>query len=219
LSVLLGGNKEIYDNVRSDTLGKINKFLKVYDEGISTIESDDFSKAYLKKGDEHYQFIQEKLNEIEILLRYTNLKSLAKYMINKKGKSKPDFSSHISLKEKDMPVWKVNEQLIDNRVSEKNINFEDDLSFIEKALADEFSFLFFIGLLRDNNYIASDYPLTTAFITPSPNLVYPKDFLMQTVRSDGDIRKKLKEWINDATVYQKLAYDRMNKIHLELNNS
>jgi hypothetical protein len=54
-------------------------------------------------------------------------------MINKKGKSEPDFSTHVSLNGKDMPVWKVNEQLIDNRVDEKNINFEDDLLFIEKA--------------------------------------------------------------------------------------
>ena len=223
LSVFLGGNKEIYDNIRSDTLGKINKFLKVYDDGISTVQSDDCSKAYLQKGGEHYQFIQEKLNGIEILLRYTSLKSLAKYMINKKRKSEPDFSSHVSLKDKDMPVWKVNEQLIDNHIQhdddEKNINFEDDLRFIEKALADEFSFLFFIGLLRDNNHKASDYPLTTAFITPSPSLVYPKDFLMQIIRSDVEIRKKLREWIDEATSYQKLALARMNEIHLELNNS
>jgi hypothetical protein len=219
LSVLLGGNKEIYDNIRSDTLGKINKFLKVYDDGISAVQSDDFSKAYLQKGGEYYQFIQEKLNGIEILLRYTSLKSFAKYMINKKGKSEPDFSAHVSLKDKDMPVWKVNEQLIDNRVDEKNINFEDDLPFIEKALADEFSFLFFIGLLRDNDYRSSDYPLTTAFINPSPSLMYPKDFLMQIIRSDVEIRKKLEEWINEATSYQKLASDRMNEIHLELNNS
>jgi DNA-binding MarR family transcriptional regulator len=219
LSVLLGGNKEIYDNIRSDTLGKINKFLKVYDDGISAVQSDDFSKAYLQKGGEHYQFIQEKLNGIEILLRYTSLKSFANYMINKKGKSEPDFSAHVSLKDKDMPVWKVNEQLIDNRVDEKNINFEDDLPFIEKALADEFSFLFFIGLLRDNDYRSSDYPLTTAFINPSPSLMYPKDFLMQIIRSDVEIRKKLEEWIDEATSYQKLASDRMNEIHLELNNS
>jgi DNA-binding MarR family transcriptional regulator len=218
LSVLLGGNKEIYDNIRSDMLGKINKFLKVYDDGISAVQSDDFSKAYLQKGGEHYQFIQEKLNGIEILLRYTSLKSFAKYMINKKGKSEPDFSSHVSLKDKDMPVWKVNQQLIDNRVDEKNINFDDDLPFIEKALADEFSFLFFIGLLRDNDYRSSDYPLTTAFITPSPRLVYPKDFLMQIIRSDVEIRKKLKEWINEAAIYQKLASDKLNEIHLELNN-
>jgi hypothetical protein len=79
--------------------------------------------------------------------------------------------------------------------------------------------LFFIGLLKDNNHKASDYPLTTAFITPSPSLVYPKDFLMQTVRSDGDIRKKLKEWIYEATSYQKLASDKLNEIHLGLNNS
>jgi DNA-binding MarR family transcriptional regulator len=218
LSVLLGGNKEIYDNIRSDMLGKINKFLKVYDDGISAVQSDDFSKAYLQKGGEHYQFIQEKLNGIEILLRYTSLKSFAKYMINKKGKSEPDFSSHVSLKDKDMPVWKVNQQLIDNRVDEKNINFDDDLPFIEKALADEFSFLVFIGLLRDNDYRSSDYPLTTAFITPSPRLVYPKDFLMQIIRSDVEIRKKLKEWINEAAIYQKLASDKLNEIHLELNN-
>ncbi len=219
LSVLLGGNKEIYDNIRSDTLGKINKFLKVYDDGISAVQSDDFSKAYLQKGGEHYQFIQEKLNGIEILLRYTSLKSLAKYMINKKGKSEPDFSSHVSLKDKDMPVWKVNQQLIDNRVDEKNINFDDDLPFIEKALADEFSFLFFLGLLRDNDYRSSDYPLTTAFITPSPSLMYPKDFLMQIIRSDVEIREKLEEWIDEATSYQKLASDKMNEIRLELNNS
>jgi len=219
LSVLLGGNKEIYDNIRSDTLGKINKFLKVYDDGISAVQSDDFSKAYLQKGGEYYQFIQEKLNGIEILLRYTSLKSFAKYMINKKRKSEPDFSAHVSLKDKDMPVWKVNEQLIDNRVDEKNINFEDDLPFIEKALADEFSFLFFIGLLRDNDYRSSDYPLTTAFINPSPSLMYPKDFLMQIIRSDVEIKKKLEEWIDEATSYQKLASDRMNEIHLELNKS
>jgi DNA-binding MarR family transcriptional regulator len=218
LSVLLGGNKEIYDNIRSDMLGKINKFLKVYDDGISAVQSDDFSKAYLQKGGEHYQFIQEKLNGIEILLRYTSLKSFAKYMINKKGKSEPDFSSHVSLKDKDMPVWKVNQQLIDNRVDEKNINFDDDLPFIEKALADEFSFLVFIGLLRDNDYRSSDYPLTTAFITPSPRLFYPKDFLMQIIRSDVEIRKKLREWIDEATSYQKLALAQMNEIHLELNN-
>ncbi|MGB8024990.1 MAG: hypothetical protein WCF06_11805, partial [Nitrososphaeraceae archaeon] len=81
------------------------------------------------------------------------------------------------------------------------------------------SFLVFIGLLRDNNHKASDYPLTTAFITPSPSLVYPKDFLMQIARSDMEIRKKLEEWIDEATSYQKLTLARMNEIHLELNNS
>jgi hypothetical protein len=40
LSVLLGGNKEIHDNVRSSALSIINKFFVIYDEGISAIESD-----------------------------------------------------------------------------------------------------------------------------------------------------------------------------------
>ena len=36
-------------------------------------------------------------------------------MINKKGKSEPVLLN-VSLKDKDMPVWKVNEQLIDNHI-------------------------------------------------------------------------------------------------------
>ena len=33
------------------------------------------------------------------------------------------------------------------------------------------SLAFFIGLLRDYNHKPSDYPLTTAFITPTPSFL------------------------------------------------
>ena len=45
---------------------------------------------------------------------------------------------------------------------EDDIDFEDDLQYIENTLADEFSLLFYIALLRDNDHKASDYPLTLA---------------------------------------------------------
>jgi hypothetical protein len=79
-------------------------------------------------------------------------------------------------------------------------------------LADEFSLLFYIGLLRENNHKASDYPLTAGFITSIPNLMYPKDFLMDIIRSDVKIRKHLLEWIKEATTYQTLALDKMIQI-------
>ena len=208
LSVLLGGNKEIYDNIRSAALSTINKFFIVYDDCTSAIYSNDGPEEFLKS--KHYQFITDKLNEIEISLRYSDLKSFAQYMKNKNIQSNlvrlPPNSKDMS----DLTVGKLSAN------SEENLNFETDLHFIENALADEFSFLFYIGLLRDNSHKASDYPLTTAFIRPSRNLVYPKDFLMQIVRSDVEIRKKLEEWINEATSYQNLSLEKINQIGVDL---
>jgi hypothetical protein len=82
LSILLRNNKEIYDNVRSAALSTINKFFVVYDEGISATESDDCPEEFLNS--KYYQFIQEKLREIELLVRYTDLESFAKHMASKK---------------------------------------------------------------------------------------------------------------------------------------
>lgn len=183
----------------------------VYDEGISALRSDDYPEKFVDS--EHYRFIKEKINEIEISLKYTDLESFAKYMKDKKRKSESNLNrvSHF----KNIPTWKLNKLFVNNR-EEENFHLEDDLHLIENALADEFSFLFYVGLLRENNHKASDYPLTTGFIRPSPNLVYPKDFLIQIVGSDDQIRNKVKEWITESTRYQKLTLERMDQIYLEL---
>jgi hypothetical protein len=44
--------------------------------------------------------------------------------------------------------------------------------------------------------------------------MYPKDFLTQIVRSDGEIQKKLEEWIREAKIYQKITLDKINQIRL-----
>ncbi|MGB8937445.1 MAG: hypothetical protein WCC17_20325 [Candidatus Nitrosopolaris sp.] len=85
-------------------------------------------------------------------------------------------------------------------------------------MADEFTFLFYIYLLRENDYKASDYPLTTAFITASPVLEYPKHLLNQIVAGDDQIRNKLKEWIRESKRYQHVALEKMDQIYSELNN-
>ena len=86
------------------------------------------------------------------------------------------------------------------RRNKKILLVRDELHLIENALADEFSFLFYIGLLRYNNHKASDYPLTTGFIRPNAKSLYPIDFLMQIVNSDDDIRNKLTEWIKETAI-------------------
>jgi hypothetical protein len=209
LSVLLGGNKEIYDNIKSSALRTISKYSTVYNEGNSAIQSNDCPEEFLSST--HYKFIQDKLNEIEMSLRYADLESFAKYMISKKPK--PD-SPHVSLTFKEMPVWKVHKLFLNKKADD--FDFKDDLQSIESTLADEFSLLLYVGLLRENNHKASDYPLTTGFIRPSPNLMYPKNFLIDIIRSDGKIREYLLEWIREANTYQRLALEKMNEIYAEL---
>jgi hypothetical protein len=82
---------------------------------------------------------------------------------------------------------------------------------MENALAEEFSLLFYIGLSRENNHETSDYPFTTGFMRANPKLMYPKDFLMDIIRSDQDIPRMFEEWIKEAAGYQELALSKLNK--------
>ncbi|MGA9150635.1 MAG: hypothetical protein WBZ36_08655 [Candidatus Nitrosopolaris sp.] len=82
LSVSLGGNKEIYDNIRAAGFRTISKFSTIYYEGVHALESVDYPKEFLNTA--YYRFIQEKINEIEISLRYSDLLSFSRYMISRK---------------------------------------------------------------------------------------------------------------------------------------
>ena len=188
LSVSLGGNKEIYDNIRAAGLRTISKFSMIYNEGIHSLRSVDFPKEF--RNTAYYRFIQEKINEIEISLKYTDISSFSKYLKSKKENVESN-SAHLVL------------------------TFEHDLHFIEESLKDEFSFLFYIGLLRENNHLASRYPLTTTFMQPDIDIVYPKDLLNRIVVYDDEIRNKLKEWIKESKSYQKLTLEKIDDIYLE----
>jgi hypothetical protein len=189
LPLSLGGNKEIYDNIRSATLNTINKYFMVYEDGIRALESVDCPEE--SRNTAYYRLILEKINEIEMSLRYTELKSFGKYMKNKK-----------SVKSNSVDI---------------SATFEDDLHFIEKALADEFSILFYVGLMRENSHKASDYPLTTDFIRSNPGRDCPKDFLDRIVARDVEIHDKLKGWISESETYQQEALNKMDNIYQGLN--
>jgi hypothetical protein len=209
LSVLLGGNKEIYDNVKSTAISTTNKLFMLYDAWMLAIQSNDFPEEFLKSR--HYRFIEDKLNEIEMSLKYVDLESFAKHMISKRPKQT---SPYVSLTFTDMPTWKVNKLF----VNEQEKDFDVDVHFIESTLADEFSFLFYVGLLRDNNHKTSDYPLTTGFMRPSPNLVYPKWLQMKILKRDKEIRNKLRGWMKETLSYQKQAFERMDEIFADIND-
>jgi hypothetical protein len=65
---------------------------------------------------------------------------------------------------------------VESNLDHISITFEDDLQIIEDSLADKFSFLFYIGQLREDSHVASYYPITTASLHPI-RYVYPKGFL------------------------------------------
>jgi hypothetical protein len=176
LSVSLGGNKEIYDNIKAATMNAINGFSIVHDEWFRAMEKLHYLEGF--RNSAYYRFIQETINEMKISLSFTTVTSFGKYMKEKKE------SAHISR------------------------TFEDDLHHIEKVLEDEFSFLFYIGLLRTNNHVASDYPFTADFTRPNLGYVYHKYFLDRIVADDDQIRNKLHGWIEASKTYQEQALKR-----------
>jgi hypothetical protein len=185
LSVSLGGNKEIYDNIRTATMNAIKSFSIVYDEWIRATEACDYLEEL--RNTPYYRFIQEKINEMKISLSFTTITSFGKYMKEKKE------SAYIS------PI------------------FEDDLHSIENTIADEFSFSFYVGLLRENIHLASDYPLTSSFLgDQSSDFHVPIQFLNRIVADDDQIRDKLKEWITESISYQEQALKKMNQIDQRL---
>jgi hypothetical protein len=188
LSVSLGGNKEIYDNIRAAGLRTISKFSTIHDEGVHALESVDYPKEFLNTA--YYRFIQEKINEIEISLKYSDLLSFTRYMISRQKE-------------------------VESNLDHVSITFEDDLQIIEESLADKFSFLFYICQLRENSHVASGYPITTASIQPDIGHVYPKGFLNQIVFADDQIRNKLREWIKESKSFQQLALEKMDDIYLK----
>jgi hypothetical protein len=82
LSVSLGGNKEIYDNIRAAGFRTISKFSMIHDEGVHALESVDYPDEFRNTAD--YRFIQEKINEIKKSLKYSDLLSFGDYMISRK---------------------------------------------------------------------------------------------------------------------------------------
>jgi len=58
LSVLLGGNKEIYDNIKSAALNTISKFSRVHDDCISAIGSNDCPEDFPNSA--QFRFVQDK---------------------------------------------------------------------------------------------------------------------------------------------------------------
>jgi len=92
--------------------------------------------------------------------------------------------------------------------------FEADLQTIESGLADEFSFSFYVGLLRENNHLASDYPLTIGFLgDQSRDFRVPKHFLDQIVAADDEIRSQMKEWVTESIGYQEQTLEKVNHIY------
>ncbi len=124
--------------------------------------------------------------------RYSDLLSFGKYLTSKKKK-------------------------VESNLDHVSITFEDDLQVIEESLADKFSLLFYIGLLRENSHVASDYPVTTVSMQQDIYYVYPKGFLNHIVLADDQIRNKLREWIKESKSYQQLALEKMDDIYLKYN--
>jgi hypothetical protein len=205
LSVLLGGNKEFYDNIHSLSLRAATKIFEICEEAFSIFQSYSPNQFCNTKN---YKILQQKLEEIEISVGLTDLQSFAQHMGRKYTITN---EIRIIRTNADKPFAQYQ---IDNQYFVKDINsmYKNELRFIENGVAEEFSLLFYIGLLRYNKHVASDYPLTSIFLRSNPYIVYSEWFLINILQKDKEIKNKVERWINETINCNKLQYDKFNEL-------
>lgn len=225
IPILLGGNKEIYDNIhwaRSATFIRLEEIYRSFTSSSRLNYPDKFvNKTDLK-------LIEIKLKEIRILLKYSSIQSFAKYMTkNQSLYKRRSIKIRLTVEEierliKAGEMPSVSPSLISDEelFSESyQTNYEEELSAIENIFAEEFTSLFYIGLLRYNNYVASDYPFATGTAIPNDNSIYPVDLLKEIIHKDEKLKERIETWFMEAREYQKKTLDRMNQISQEMNMS
>jgi hypothetical protein len=105
------------------------------------------------------------------------------------------------------------------------INCEDIITSIENSFADEISFLFYIALARQAEFLpefkdATIFPsLRSKFIsysTERSNLVRSSHILRSILEDDDEVRKRFSIWCRDSISYEKQIMDGMLNLQREV---
>lgn len=205
--IIVGGNKEVHDNIHSATLNVFWRLEEVHDALISALEFS-YPKQFIDRS--HLKLIKQKLNEIRLLLRYSSIQNFAKYMRNRQSR---DINRPIILTTEQLEAYNKKRLSEEEEpfAEENRIIYEEELSAIENIFAEEFTTLFYLGLFLDTKDHIADYPFNTGFV-PKTAMRRPKDLLMDIINNDTKVKDKLEIWLNEAKDYQQKTLDKMDEI-------
>jgi hypothetical protein len=204
--IIVGGNKEVHDNIHSATLNVFWRLEEVHDALTSALKFS-YPEQFIDRA--HLKLIRQKLNEIRLLLRYSSIQNFAKYMRNRQSW---DINRPIILTTKQLEAYNKKRLSEEEPFAEENrIIYEEELSAKESIFAEEFTTLFYLGLFLDTKDHIADYPFTTGFVPKVP-MRRPKDLLMDIINNDTKVKDKFQIWLNEAKDYQQKTLDKMEEI-------
>jgi hypothetical protein len=112
------------------------------------------------------------------------------------------------------------DELRDNKNSTHlELAYNSELSIIEKALASEITFLFYINLVRnrfldytnEGRHFLGDERDTGYKDTNEIHTARPIDFLRTILKSDIELKSMFQRWIADIMLYRRHATENMEK--------
>lgn len=187
IPVLVGGNKEIYENVRNLAYHINNKLLKIYEAGLATLRryNDDEPIIIQKYG----RLIDNKLTEIKSFIKYADLRMFSEDLEEKKDK----LQAH-ELQSKDL-----------------NIISNHELSILEELFKEEVTFLFYSHMSKvDDNPLLQFNPTHTLYLDHGEKLsVRPRSNLVSILRCDDDIEVWFSKRLKDSIRHQKQTLGEM----------
>jgi hypothetical protein len=190
---LMGGNKEIYENIHALALYTDNKLLEIYNEALSVLEEHTNDKQSIKR--KYSTLVNKKLTEIEALIKYADLKIFAKDLQQKKYKLR---FRNVGLKD-------------------LSIAYRRELSTLEQIFREEITFLFYSNLSKEKeNYFLEFHPLHSLFLSHKKkdasvvsSIVPPRSTLLSILHSDNEVKVWFSNRVRDSLTYQKKTLDGM----------
>ena len=198
VSITLGGVKEYQDTMQEIAFHTTARLFELYQGLLSVLNLDDKKydpgKPLIHNGDQRVGSLAlvEKEKELAALLKYADIGKFVDMLKNDKNLTQVD--RHIEL------------------------IYNTELSVIEKALASEITFLFYINLARNKFLDYTDegrYFLgeerDTGKDTTDFHILKPSDFLRIILKSDKELKNIFLEWMADIRDYRQRSAEQMEE--------
>ncbi len=201
--ITLGGIKEYQESMQGIAFYTTTKLFEIYQGLLSALEDDDQNAdseiplIHDHEDDQNAALLAllEKKKELGAFLKYADLRKFVSSLQDKK-------------------IFEQANQYLD-------VIYSSELPTIEKALANEVTFSFYINLARnrfidytdEGRYFLGEERDTDYRDTTDYHILRPDDFLRMILRSDKELKDMFLGWIADIADYQQRITERTKGFH------
>ena len=199
LPIVIGGNREIYEDIRALAFSVNSKLLEIYNDGLSVLKEHYQGDAPITRQ-KYEPLVDNKLTEIESLLKYADLRMFSRSLQEKQDKF----------------------QLHKLEMDDLNNIHKHELSILEPVFGEEITFLFYSNMSKENdNALLQFTPTHTLFLDSRRKdkllaIASSRSILLSILHRDKDIRAWFSKRLKDSLIYHKNTQDEMCDFYKEV---